>query len=133
MTTIAEMAARLVGAYAAKTVLTTDELLAELSNVYAALKDHEPGHVAEEVNEELIEEVRIEVIEEESEPAEWKKYFGENEIICMVCGKTGLKGLTKHLSTAHGMPPKVYKDRYGIPRNQSLSAKSCSQTRSAKK
>lgn len=58
-----------------------------------------------------------------------KEAFKKNEVVCMVCGKGGVKTLARHLSTAHQMKPGAYKKQFGIPRAQTLSAKSYSESR----
>jgi predicted transcriptional regulator len=96
--------------------MSTDELLAEIQRVYAALQALEGGKTVEGA--------------EEAKPAlSVKDAFKKNEVICMVCGKGGFKTLTRHLSSAHGMKPGAYKKQFGIPSKQSLSAKSLTEAR----
>jgi predicted transcriptional regulator len=96
--------------------MSTDELLAEIQRVYAALQALEGGKAVEGA--------------EEAKPAlSVKDAFKKNEVICMVCGKGGFKTLTRHLSSAHGMKPGAYKKQFGIPSKQSLSAKSLTEAR----
>jgi predicted transcriptional regulator len=118
MATLVEIAGQLVAAHAANTKLTTEELIAEISKVHAALQALEAGQVVDGV--------------EEAKPAlTVKEAFRKNEVVCMVCGKGGFKTLARHLSTAHDMKPGAYKKQFGIPSKQPLSAKSYSESRRA--
>ena len=116
MATLVEIAGQLVAAHATSSKLTTEEILLELGKVHAALVNLEAGQSAE--------------ASEEAKPAlTLKEAFRKNEVVCMVCGKGGFKTLTRHLSTAHQIKPGAYKKQFGIPSNQSLSAKSYSESR----
>ena len=116
MATLVEIAAQLVSSHASSTPMTSDELLAEISKVHAALKSLEAGQAVEGG--------------EEAKPAlTLKEAFKKNEVVCLVCGKGGFKTLARHLSTAHGMKPGAYKKQFGIASKQALSAKSYSEAR----
>jgi len=116
MATLVEIAAQLVSSHASSTPMTSDELLAEISKVHAALKSLEAGQAVEGA--------------EEAKPAlTLKEAFKKNEIVCLVCGKGGFKTLARHLSTAHGIKPGAYKKQFGISSKQALSAKSYSEAR----
>ncbi|UFS70639.1 MucR family transcriptional regulator [Geomonas sp. RF6] len=116
MATLVEVAANLVAAHAAKTTMTTEELLAEIEKVHTALKKLEGGQSLEETTEAKA-------------PLMVKDAFKKHEVICLECGAGGFKTLTRHLSTAHQMKPGAYKKKHGIPATQSLSAKSYSEAR----
>jgi len=118
MASLVEIAGQLVAAHATKSKLTTDELIAEMSKVHAALVSLESGQVVA-AGEELKPTLSV------------KEAFKKNEIACMVCGKGGFKTLARHLSTAHQMKPGAYKKQFGIPAKQVLSAKSYSEARRA--
>ncbi len=53
-----------------------------------------------------------------------KQAFKKDEVICMVCGKGGMKTLTRHLKQAHDMKPGQYRKQFGIKSTQPLTAKS---------
>ncbi len=116
MATLVEIAAQLVASHASSTPMTSDELLAEIAKVHAALKNLEAGQ-------------SVEGAEEPKAPLSIKDAFKKNEVVCLVCGKGGFKTLARHLSTAHGMKPGAYKKQFGIPSKQALSAKSYSESR----
>ena len=116
MATLVEIAAQLVSSHASSTPMTSDELLAEIAKVHAALKSLEAGQTVEGA--------------EEAKPSlSIKEAFKKNEVVCLICGKGGFKTLARHLSTAHGMKPGAYKKQFGIPSKQALSAKSYSEAR----
>jgi predicted transcriptional regulator len=116
MATLVEIAAQLVSSHASSTPMTSDELLAEIAKVHAALKSLEAGQA-------------IEGAEEVKPALTLKEAFRKNEVVCLVCGKGGFKTLARHLSTAHGMKPGAYKKQFGIASKQALSAKSYSEAR----
>jgi predicted transcriptional regulator len=118
MTTILEMAVEIVAAHASTTTMSKEELIAEISCVYQALSALEKG-----------EAVSSETQAEEAAPAiSKKKAFGKDKVICMLCGK-GMKTLARHLKTAHDLKPGQYRKQFGIPRTQSLAARSYSESR----
>ncbi len=118
MATLIELASEIVSAHASTAKLTTEELLAELEKVHAALKALEAG-----------QEVAAPVAEEGKLALTVKEAFKKNEVVCMVCGKGGFKTLTRHLKQAHDLKPGQYKKQFGIPSKQSLAAKSFSDAR----
>jgi len=118
MTTLTELAAEIVSAHATTTSLTTEELLLEIQKVYATLQALETGTpVAAEAAEEVKPAMAV------------KDAFKKNEVICLLCGKGGMKTLTRHLTQIHNISPKEYKKQFGIPAKQSLTAKSFSDKR----
>jgi predicted transcriptional regulator len=89
MSTILEMTASIVAAHAQTTVLTTDDLIGELKKVYAALQAIESGTFV------VDETVTAEVV---APSLTLKQAFRTNEVFCLVCGKGGMKTLTRHLN-----------------------------------
>jgi len=117
MSTIMKMAADIIAAHASTTPMSKEELIAELTEVHAALTALEKG------------EYIVPDQGEDSTPAiSRKKAFGKDAIYCMICGK-GFKTLSRHLKTAHGMTAGEYRKTYDIPRGQSLAAKNYSESR----
>lgn len=116
MATLVEIAAQLVSSHASSTPMTSDELLAEIAKVHAALKNLEAGQT-------------VEGVEEAKPTVSMKEAFKKNEVVCLICGKGGFKTLARHLSTAHGIKPGAYKKQFGISSKQALSAKSYSEAR----
>ncbi len=112
MSTITELAAKIVSAHAQSTAMTKDELFAELKELHAALSAMDKG-------EEL---PAVEVVNEDAPAISKKKAFGKKQITCMVCGK-GFVTLKRHLGTAHEMTPKEYRTKFDIPASTTLAAK----------
>ena len=117
MATILEMAAEIVAAHASTTIMTKDELVSELAEVYNALNNLETGGAV------------VTAEPEESGPlVSRKKAFGKDKIFCMICGK-GMTTLSRHLKTSHDMTASQYRKQFDIPRSQSLASKNYSETR----
>jgi predicted transcriptional regulator len=117
MATLLELAASLVESHASTTAMTTEQLLEEINLVYKTLKNLEEG-------------VAVPVVAEVNAPTiSAKQSIRPNEVICLICGKGGMKTLSRHLSTAHNMKPGEYKRQFGIASNQPLTAKKFSESR----
>jgi predicted transcriptional regulator len=58
-----------------------------------------------------------------------KKAFQNDQVSCLICGKTGFKTLTRHLKQAHDLKPGQYRKQFNIPSSQSLTAKNYSEAR----
>lgn len=115
---LVELTANIVSSHASGSQLSRDELIQEINTVYAALKQLETGTPA---------------VEPEITPAapamSLKKAFQNDQVSCMICGKTGFKTLTRHLKQAHDLKPGQYRKQFNIPANQSLTAKNYSEAR----
>lgn len=119
MSNILEMATNIVTAHASSSAMTKEELIAEITEVHAALSALEKG---EEIEAQA-------AAEEEQAPAISKrKAFGKKQVFCMICGK-GMTTLTRHLKSAHQMTPKEYRTQFDIPRTQPLAARDYSESR----
>lgn len=116
MSSLIEISANLVTLQASKAPMSVDQILSEISRVHKGLTDLESG---KQVN--IAGEVKPTISNKEA--------FKKTEVVCMVCGKGGFKTLSRHLHTAHGMKPTEYRKEFGIPRTQSLTAKTYSQAR----
>jgi len=115
MANVLEMLADIVSSHARTTPMTTDELLSELKTLYKALHALESGISSEAVSSEDVVAPAFTI----------KQAFKTNEVICMICGKGGMKILTRHLNQAHdGLKPSHYRKQFGIPKTQKLMSKS---------
>jgi len=56
-----------------------------------------------------------------------KQAFKKDEIICMICGRGGMKTLKRHLQVAHDMKLNQYKKQFSILSTQTLVAKNYSE------
>ncbi len=118
MATLLELTASIVSSHASITELSSEELLQEIQKVHTALQKLE-GFIAEEV----------EAAEAKAPAISPKKAFQADQVICMVCGKGGMKTLARHLAQVHQMKPGEYRKQFGIPRTQALTAKNFSESR----
>ncbi len=116
MSNLIQLTANVVAAHASNTQMSSDELYQEIEKVYASLKALESGASVEE-------------IPEQPKQLSIKEAFKKDSISCMICGKTGFKTLTRHLSKAHQLKPGQYRKQFNIPSSQSLTAKNYSESR----
>ena len=131
-TDLIELTADIVIAHTSMTEMSSDDLLKELKMVYATLQglktseievsDKEPkkpGRKAQGTAEIAAKEKPA----TPSAPAMTiEEAFKPDQVACMICGKTGMKTLKRHLTTAHSLKPGQYKKQFNIPKNQTLSA-----------
>lgn len=114
--TLLELTASIVSAHASINEMSGEELLQQIKKVHAELQKLETG------SDEAPAEAKAPTIS-------LKKAFQADQVTCMICGKSGMKALTRHLSQAHGMKPREYRKQFGIPSSQSLTAKNFSEAR----
>lgn len=116
---LVELTASIVSSHAVATEMSSDELIQEINRVFATLKKLDTdGGVAEVV------------AADPGAPAmTLKKAFQNDQVGCLVCGKTGFKTLTRHLKQAHDLKPGQYRKQFNIPSSQSLTAKNYSEAR----
>ena len=62
-------------------------------------------------------------------PVKPRNSVRKNGVICLECGKT-FKTLRRHIRTEHGLEEADYKERWELPKNLKLVAKSYSEQRS---
>lgn len=117
--TLVELAADIVASHASVNEMSTEELVQEIQKVYAALQQLETGGTV--------------ALPAEAEPKapsmSLKKAFQPDQVFCMICGKGGMKTLTRHLSSSHDMKPGEYRKLFNIPSSQPLTAKNFSEAR----
>lgn len=143
-----ELTTDIVVAHVSTTELSSEELLHEIMMVYATLHALESGDVLESPppsptkrgrkkkpgSEQAGEAVREKPVQAEpvgapekpvisDEPAlSYEEAFQEDTIGCMICGKTGLKTLKRHLAVEHDMKPGQYKRKFKVPKDVDLVA-----------
>ncbi len=118
MATLLELAVSIVESHTSSTVMTIDQVVKEIQKVYGALRSIEAG---DDVAVTPVEEIKPAI-----NPCDSIK---KNEVICLVCGKGGMKTLGRHLLKAHNMKHGEYKKRFGIPSKQVLAAENFSESR----
>jgi predicted transcriptional regulator len=119
MATLIEMAKEIAAAHALTTALTTDQLIQEIHQIHAVLQQLESGSCSLHTPspEATFPSLTI------------KQAFRTNELFCMICGKGGMKTLTRHLNQAHQMKPSGYRKEFGIPKSQPLMSRKYAETR----
>ena len=121
MATILELTANIVSSHASALPMTTEELIFEVRKVHAALLQLEAGTTA------------TETVAAEQEPEKpvltAKQAFKQNEVICMICGKGGMKTLSRHLTQVHQTKPRAYRKQFGIPASMPLTSRKFSEER----
>ena len=55
-------------------------------------------------------------------PKDWRKSIKKHSVECLICGATFKQLSARHLRQ-HDLDPRTYRQRFGIPRTQALSAK----------
>ena len=117
--TLLELTANIVSSHASVTEMSGEDLLQELQKVHVALQklDLESGGEGGEKAETKAPAISL------------KKAFQPDQVSCMLCGKSGMKTLARHLAQVHGMKPGEYRKQFGIPSHQALTAKNFSEAR----
>src|ERR1039457_7552805 len=116
--TLVELTASIVSSHAVGTEMSSDELIQEINKVFSTLKKLEKDGAA------------VETVPAHGTPVlTMKKAFQNDQVGCMICGKTGFKTLTRHLKQAHDLKPGQYRRQFNIPSSQSLTAKNYSEAR----
>jgi len=117
-TTLLELTTDIVTSHASVSAMSTEDLIQEIQKVYNTLQNLEKG------------EAVISAAEEPKAPLlTLKKAFQADQVMCMICGKGGMKTLARHLAQMHGIKPGAYKKQFGIPSGQALTAKNFSESR----
>jgi predicted transcriptional regulator len=119
MGSLLEMTANIVSSHASKTAMAGDELIQELQKVHASLQkleEEKPGEAPETAKANV--------------PAmSLKKAFQPDQVCCLICGKGGMKTLSRHIMQIHHLKQGAYRKQFGIPSNQALTASNFSEAR----
>ncbi len=112
---IVEMAKDLVMALIKENLIEPEDMQKELQKTHASL-------LSLKAREEGID-TNIDTIERSSTgPTDWKKSIKKHSVECLVCGAVFKQLSARHLST-HDLDPRTYRQQFGIPMTQPLSAK----------
>jgi predicted transcriptional regulator len=120
---VTELVGELVAAYVSNNSVPIAELpglIAKMHTAIAGLASGTPGISREAAAESNIEKLM---------PAQIRKSVRDDGITSFIDGKT-YKTLKRHLS-AHGLDPRSYRERYGLPADYPMVAPSYAATRSA--
>lgn len=112
---VLEMAKDLVMAQIQAGALPVEDMQHELQKTYASLMElkelEDTGGMSP-----------FSSISGPSERADWRKSITKHAITCMECGSSYKQLSVRHLRE-HDLDARSYRSKYGIPRNQPLSAK----------
>lgn len=117
--TLLELTANIVSSHASITEMSGEDLLLELQKVHLALQKLDIEGEGE----------GTEKAETKGPALTLKKAFQPDQVSCMLCGKSGMKTLARHLAQVHGLKPGAYRKKFGIPSSQALTAKNFSDAR----
>ena len=131
-----DLTADIVIAHASVTEMSSDDLIEEINMVYATLDAIAKGGkaaIAERSGKESRKQAKR-TKEPAGEGADVKpaaalvpamtleEAFKPDQVACMVCGKTGMVTMKRHLASAHDLKPGQYRKQFNIPRDQPLAA-----------
>jgi predicted transcriptional regulator len=112
---IVEMAKDLVMALIKENLIDPEDMQKELQKTHASLlvlKAKEDGSSSGDEYSDGIS----------STHTDWKKSIKKHSVECLICGAVFKQLSARHLST-HGLDPRTYRQQFGIPAAQPLSAK----------
>lgn len=124
-----EIAAEIVQNQVSNNPMNSEEIVSSLKFVFSALQTMQKS----EIDGTLLEGVKLTeegaAAEKGVEKQDAKSSIQDDKIICLECGAEMRQLTAKHLG-AHNLTPREYKQKYGFPLKQPLSAKSLTRARS---
>ena len=127
-----ELTADIVISHVSVTEMSSDDLLTEIKAVYATLKGLGKGEIEVSAQEpkkrDRKPKAMVETITEEKPSIPQApamtilEAFKPDHVGCMICGKTGMVTMKRHLTTAHNLKPGQYRKQFNIPKDQPLAA-----------
>jgi predicted transcriptional regulator len=138
-TNLLDLTADIVIAHASVTEMSSEDLLMEINMVYATLDAIAKGGKAVIIEtSDKKPKKQAKKTKAPAEPAEEKaeekpaappasamtieEAFKPDQVACMICGKTGMVTLKRHLASAHDLKPGQYRKQFNVPREQPLAA-----------
>ncbi|WP_342109842.1 MucR family transcriptional regulator [Methylobacterium sp. SI9] len=118
-----ELAGDIVAAYVSNNPVPAAELPALIARVHGAIAGLVSGSLTQETGATAQAEV------DRPSPAQIRKSVRPDGIVSFIDGKT-YKTLKRHL-TSHGLDPRAYRDRYGLPGDYPMVAPAYAEQRSA--
>ena len=107
-----EMSKDLVMAMIRANQIPPEDMQKELQNTYASLAALQSKNAGGEASGDGGSSMAV----------DWRKSIKKHSVSCLVCGETFKQLSARHLS-AHDLDPKSYRQQFGIPMSQPLSAK----------
>ncbi|MGV8073077.1 MAG: MucR family transcriptional regulator [Syntrophobacteraceae bacterium] len=123
-----EVAADIVQAQVATSTMSSEEIVSSLKNVFNALQAMQKS----ETERTLVEGLKPsdeDYAAEEAHAVDPKASIQDDRIVCLECGAEMKQLTAKHLGS-HELSPREYKQKWGFPLKQPLSAKSLTKARS---
>jgi predicted transcriptional regulator len=114
--TLLEMTKDLVLAQIEARRLSPDEMHTALEQTYTSL-------LALQAQEDSNGIVAVATPETQPEPVNWRKSITKDTVTCLACGQSFKQLSVRHLKD-HGLDGRSYREKYGIPPRQPLSAHS---------
>jgi hypothetical protein len=71
------------------------------------------------------------VVEQVKPQMQIKDAFKDDEIICLICGKGGMKTLARHLNFIHNLKPGQYRKMFGLKSDWLLTSRKYAESRRA--
>ena len=118
-----ELAGDIVAAYVSNNPVPAAELPALIARVHGAIAGLASGSLTQETGAAAPAEI------DRPSPAQIRKSVRPDGIVSFIDGKT-YKTLKRHL-TSHGLDPRAYRDRYGLPADYPMVAPAYAEQRSA--
>jgi predicted transcriptional regulator len=121
---LTEMATELTLALIENNLIAAEDMKQQLYQIHASLcelKAREDRNLAGGAG-------RGEEIGISSGALDWKKSIKKHTVECLICGASFKQLSVRHLAQ-HGLDPKTYRQQFGIPSSQPLSAKESSRRR----
>jgi predicted transcriptional regulator len=108
--------------------MSAEDLAKEIKTVYATLEGLAQGEASAPESRMRADKKRKPLTAETAPAAPplpamtIEEAFKPDQVACMICGKTGMVTLKRHLSTAHDLKPGKYRKQFNIPKDQPLAA-----------
>ncbi len=118
---IVAMAKDLVMALIKAKLISPEDMTKELERTYANLLSLQAKETGVESSQSSAETLAVDQVN-------WKKSIKKHSVECLVCGAVFKQLSARHLSL-HDLDPRTYRQQFGIPRTQPLSAKATSEMR----
>ncbi len=112
---IVAMAKDLVMALIQAKLIAPEDMTRELQNTYESL-------MSLKTKEEEADNGQEKGVASSLGQVDWKKSIKKNSVGCLVCGAVFKQLSARHLSL-HDLSPRTYRQQFGIPSTQPLSAK----------
>jgi len=124
-----EIAAEIVQAQSSVNPMPFEQVEIALIKTFSTLQKMQKAETEGRTLDLLISGAEVSIAEKAPEKVDPKDSIQEDKVICLECAAQMKQLTAKHLSS-HGLTIREYKQKWGFPLKQSLSAKSLSKARS---